>query len=71
MYIEGGDRINTESYRDNGGYTYNNFTIYTDIMSYEKAKNCSNSFRKDIYFNTNNITNNYSLIDSDLADRLR
>ena len=61
-YINGGDRIFYNAYRDRGGYTYNYITTYTDTMSYKKPKIAQISSGKDIRFNTDTITNNYSLI---------
>ncbi|MDZ7817741.1 MAG: filamentous hemagglutinin N-terminal domain-containing protein [Aliarcobacter sp.] len=61
-FIIGGERIDTKAYRDRGGYSYNYFTIYTDIMTYEKPEIAQILSGKDIYFNTNSINNKYSLI---------
>ncbi|RWS48202.1 hypothetical protein CKA56_15435 [Arcobacter venerupis] len=63
MSIRGGERISTEYIsRDKPGYTYNSYTIYTDIMSYDKPIIAQILSGRDIYFNTNTIINNYSLI---------
>ncbi|MDY0366000.1 MAG: hypothetical protein RBQ81_09095, partial [Arcobacteraceae bacterium] len=61
--IVNGTRIATTNIaRDRAGYTYNSYNIYTDIMSYEpytKAKILSGN---NLYIDSKNLTNQYSMI---------
>lgn len=62
--IQNGTRINTQTIaRDRTGNTYNAFTIYTDVMSYDKNYIYSSIISgNDMNIISNNIKNNYSLI---------
>ncbi|RXJ94478.1 hypothetical protein CRU94_08470 [Arcobacter sp. AHV-9/2010] len=62
--IQNGTRINTQTIaRDRAGNTYNAFTIYTDVMSYDKNYIYSSIISgNDMNIISNNIKNNYSLI---------
>ncbi|MDN5104872.1 hemagglutinin repeat-containing protein [Aliarcobacter butzleri] len=62
-YIKNGTRVDTKTIaRDNSGYTYNSFKIYTDVMTYESYDIAKIISGKDIYIDVKEILNQYSLI---------
>jgi len=61
--IKDGIRVNSKVIpRDSGGYTYNSYNIYTDIMSYEPYVNSEILAGNNLNLDVKNLNNNYSLI---------
>lgn len=61
--IQNGTRLNTTIIaRDQAGYAYNAYQIYTDTMSYEPYEYAEVLSGNNINLDVNNVNNNYSLI---------
>gem|GEM_PF-2209840 len=61
--IKDGIRINSKTIsRDQDGYTYNSFHMYTDTMSYEPYVSSEILVGNNLNLDVKNLNNNYSLI---------